>query len=74
MKSFTWLLLFEIKNRLWRFSSLAYALLFGFLSFMLSIAFAGAFKGASVSFGLSNKLALNSPLTLNFLICLLGYI
>jgi ABC-2 type transport system permease protein len=74
MKSFTWLLLFEIKNSLWRFSSLAYALLFGFLSFMLSIAFAGAFKGASVSFGLSNKLALNSPLTLNFLICLLGYI
>lgn len=68
------LLRFEIKDRLYRLSSLVYFLVYFSLSFMLAITFAGAFKGASVSFGLSNKLALNSPVVLNFLICLVGYL
>lgn len=71
---FTSLLRFEIKDRLWRLSSLVYFLVYLLLSFMLAVTFAGAFKGASVNFGLSNKLALNSPVVLNYLICFIGYI
>lgn len=67
------LLCFEIKDRTWRLSSLVYFLVYFALSYMLAITFAGAFKGASVSFGLSNKLALNSPIVLNYLTCLVGY-
>jgi len=74
MSVYLQLLWFEVKHRLMRKSSLAYFGLFAFLAYMIAIAFAGAFKGASVSLGLSNKLALNSPLALNMLICLLGYI
>ncbi|MBF0298759.1 MAG: ABC transporter permease [Oligoflexia bacterium] len=68
------LLIIEIKNRLWRLSSLIYFLLYLFLAFMISISFAGAFKGATVSLGFSNKLALNSPVVINFLSSLMGYI
>lgn len=68
------LIYFEVKNRLWRSSSLVYFLVYLSLAYLLSITFAGAFKGAAVSFGLSNKLALNSPIVLNNLISLLGYV
>jgi hypothetical protein len=44
------------------------------LAFIFSISFAGAFKGVTVNFGLSNKLALNSPVVINFMISLVGYL
>lgn len=68
------LLRFEIKNRLGRLSSLVYFFVYLTLAFLFSITFAGAFKGASVNFGLSNKLPLNSPIVLNFIICFVGYL
>lgn len=71
---FLTLLRFEVKDRLWRLSSLAYFILYLSVSYLLAITFAGAFKGASLSFGLSNKVSLNSPIALNNLICLLAYL
>jgi len=71
---FTSLFAFEIKNRLFRWSSLIYFLVYLSLAFLIGISFAGAFKGASVNLGLSNKLALNSPVVLSYLICFLSYL
>jgi len=67
------LLIFEIKKRICRLSTLVYFLLFLLIAFLLSISFAGAFKGANVSLGFSNKLALNAPVVINFLVTILGY-
>lgn len=67
------LLRFEIKDRVMRLSTAVYFLLFASLSFLMGITFAGAFKGASVSFGLSNKLSFNSPLPLFNLISLTSF-
>lgn len=68
------LLRFEIRERLLRLSSAAYFAVYALLAFMIGISFAGAFQGVSVSFGLSNKLPLNSPVALNFMIGFLAYI
>lgn len=70
---FSELLRFEIKNRLWRISSLVYFLVFLLCSFLISITFAGAFPGANLSLGSSNKLSLNSPVMLHMLISFGGY-
>ncbi|MDG0815813.1 ABC transporter permease/M1 family aminopeptidase [Bdellovibrio svalbardensis] len=71
---FASLFAFEIKNRLLRWSSLIYFLVYLSLAFLIGISFAGAFKGVVVNFGLSNKLVLNSPVVLSYLICFLSYL
>ena len=73
MSTFLSLLGFELRDRLFRLSSLVYFFVYGALSFMLAITFAGAFHGATVDFGLSNKLALNSPLAIGNLTTLIGF-
>ena len=70
---FIHLLIFEIKNRICRLSTLVYFLLFLVITFVLSVSFAGAFKGVNIGFGFSNKLALNTPVIINFIITFLGY-
>jgi ABC-2 type transport system permease protein len=71
---FASLFAFEFRNRLLRWSSLIYFLVYLTLAFLIGITFAGAFKGASVNFGLSNKLVLNSPVVLSYLTCFLSYL
>ncbi|MBI5346889.1 MAG: ABC transporter permease [Chlamydiae bacterium] len=68
------LLWFEIKNRLGSLSAIIYFAVFFSLSFLLAISFAGAFNGVVVSFGLSNKLALNSSVVLYNLTSSIGYL
>ena len=68
------LLRFEIKDRLFRVSSLVYFLVYLALSFLIGFIFGGAIKGATVGFGLSNKLALNSPVVLNTMTTFLAYL
>jgi ABC-type Na+ efflux pump permease subunit len=65
---------FELKNRLIRPSSLIYFSIYFALSFLCAIAFAGAFKGVILSFMLSNRLALNSPMAIQCLTALVGYL
>lgn len=67
------LLRFEVKNRLFRWSSAIYFGLFFFVAFMISLLIAGAFFGAGMSLGGSNKIALNSPYSLHLLIMQFAY-
>ena len=67
------LLGFEIKDRLFRRSSLVYFIVYFTLAFFMAITFAGAFKNANVNFGFSNKLAMNSPIIINLLTSMLGF-
>lgn len=67
------LLAFEVRDRLARKSAGVYFLVYFALSFLIAITFAGAFKGAVINLGLSNRLALNSPVVLNMLIGLGTY-
>ncbi|MBF8263434.1 MAG: hypothetical protein HW387_1099 [Parachlamydiales bacterium] len=61
------LLWFEIKNRLMRPSSLIYFIIYFGLPFFCAAAFAGAFNGVFVNFGMSDRLSLNSPVVINLL-------
>ena len=66
-------LLFEIRIKLVRISTWVYFSIFFFLSFFLAILFGDAFQTMTVSFGFSNKLALNSPVMINHLVSMTGY-
>lgn len=68
------LLCFDIKNRLLRLSSLVYFIAFLSISFLLAISFGGAFNGVVINFGFSNKLALNSPVFLHYIVSFMGYL
>lgn len=68
------LLWFEIKNRLIRPSSLIYFSIYFAISFLCAITFAGAFKGAVFNLMLSNRLALNSPMVIQCLTSVIGYL
>ena len=72
--NFRALLVFELTNRLRRKVVFVYFLVYLVLAFMMSISFAGAFRGVSVGFGLSAKLPLNSPVVINYFVGLLGYL
>jgi len=66
-------LVFEIRIRLFKISSALYFAIFLLLSFFLAIIFGDAFQGLTVDFGFSNKIALNSPVMINYLISMTGY-
>ncbi|NGX39283.1 MAG: hypothetical protein KR126chlam1_00606 [Chlamydiae bacterium] len=64
---------FEIRNRLCKISSVVYFALFFSMSFLLVILLGDAFQGMTVNFGFSSKLAVNSPVFINYLITMIGY-
>ena len=65
---------FEIKNRLKRLSSLTYFLIFFSVSFLIVLIAGGGIKGFNASFGITDKIYLNSPYALNqFLTILAGF-
>ena len=69
------IIFFEVKIRLKRLSSLIYFFLFFILSFFLILGAGGAIKGFDVSFGMADKVYLNSPFVLDsFLAAIGGYI
>ncbi len=65
------LLWFEIRNRLYKVSTLIYFMIYFLMSFFLGIIYAGAFQGINIGF--STELALNSPIVLNNIITGVGY-
>lgn len=67
------LLSFEIRNRLWRLSSLAYFLVFLSIGFFLALAVSGALPGVHFNMGTSGKLCVNSPYSLHRIIFFGGY-
>lgn len=66
-------LVFEIRIRLFKISSVLYFAIFFLMSFFLAIVFGDAFQGITVNFGFSNKIVLNSPVMINYLISMTGY-
>lgn len=64
------LLLFEIKNRLFKISSLIYFIFIFLISFSLALLFADTFQGITINYGL---LELNSPVVLNNIITSIGF-
>ncbi len=70
--TFLSLLWFNIKNRLSRLSTISYFIVIFSCSFLFAISFGGAF--GSINLGLSTKLALNSPATINQIVCSIGYL
>jgi ABC-2 type transport system permease protein len=67
------LLLFEVRNRLWRLSSLVYALVFFGLGFVLALWVAGVLPGGPLSIGASGKVYVNSPYAIFILVSMAGY-
>ena len=65
------IVLFEIKNRLLRLSSLSYFLIFFVISFFIILLAGGGIKGFNASFGIADKIYRNSPLALNMFINIL---
>ncbi len=68
------LLWFEIKHRLFRLSSLVYFFAYFVSSLLCTLVVGGAFEGVIFNFGISSKLAVNSPVMLHFLIGSMGYL
>jgi hypothetical protein len=56
---------FELGIRRKQISTYVYFVIFFSLALLMTMAAGGAFKGVTVSFGLSNKILINSPLSLN---------
>lgn len=65
---------FELKLRLGRLSTLIYFGLYASIALLMVLASGGGFKGVTVSFGLANKVFLNSPFALNLFITLVSYL
>ncbi len=65
------ILLFEIKNSLFKLSSLIYFIFIFFISFFLALFFADTFQGITINYGL---LELNSPIILNDIITSIGFL
>ena len=63
---------FAIKTRLKRLSSLVYFLVFFSLSFFIILVAGGGIKGFNASFGIADKIYLNSPYALNMFITTFG--
>lgn len=59
---------FELGIRKKQLSTYVYFLMFFSLGLLLALAAGGVFKGAQVTFGLSNKVLINSPVALNLFI------
>jgi ABC-2 type transport system permease protein len=57
--------LFELRIRRSSLSSYIYFAMFFFLALLMALAAGGAFAGATVSFGLSSKVLINSPLSIS---------
>ena len=73
MKTLKELFTFEIRSRLLNLSSLVYFAVFFAVAFLMVLAAGGAFKGATVNFGMSNKVLINSPFSLNLFVSLVSY-
>ena len=67
-------LLFEIRIKLRKISSAVYFAIFFLSSFIMAIVFGDAFQWMTVDFGFSNKLAINSPVMINHLVSMTGYL
>ena len=65
-------ILFELNIRKKQVSTYVYFILFLCLGLIVALASVGAFKGVTINLGLSNKILVNSPTSLNLLISLLG--
>lgn len=72
MKSFLGLVLFELKMRLKSFNILSFA----FITFVSAVLFGlgsvGAIGSVQIQFGVSSRLAMNSPVALHLMTCILG--
>lgn len=68
------IIVFEVKNRLKRLSSLSYFLIFFAISFLVILIAGGGIKGFNASFGIADKVYLNSPYALNsFITIFVGF-
>ena len=65
-------ILFELNLRKKRISTYVYFLLFLCFALVITLTLGGAFKGAVVSLGFSNKTLANAPVVLNSLILILS--
>ena len=65
-------ILFELNIRRKQASTYVYFILFFSLGLIATLALSGAVKGVVINFGLSNKVLINSPMSLNILISLIG--
>ena len=63
---------FELSIKRRQLSTYVYFAIFLIFAFIITLAAGGAFKGVVVSFGLSNKVIINSPFALNLYISLLN--